>query len=219
MTLRATPRLTLALGALCIGVQPTSASAAERNGADGSHGRFDGDLAMAAAAGVTIGPRGLRATSDLRLRYLSTAGIFASYEDGPAMGSNADPRRALALGLELRPLFFARWATDREIGSPRLDLFIDSFGLELGVAFAQPEGARFGARPALQLGIGVELPIFPRASGPFVALHGGARCSAAALSGGPMTGPSDRALYLTIAIGWQQLFGGHVVDLGDRAVR
>lgn len=209
----------LALGALCIGVQSTSASAAERNGSDGSHGRFDGDLAIAVAAGATVGPRGPRATGDLRLRYLSTAGIFASYEDGAAIGSNVDPRRALALGLELRPLFFARWATDREVGSPRLDLFIDSFGLEFGVAFAQPEGARFGARPALQLGVGLELPIFPRASGPFVALHGGARWSDAVLSGGPTTGPSDRALYLTIAIGWQQLFGGDVVDLGDRAAR
>jgi len=208
-----------ALVALCVGAQPAIASAAEGRGADGLYGRFDGDLAIAAAAGATLGPRGPRATGDLRLRYLSTAGIFASYEDGPAIGSSADPRRVLALGLELRPLFLARWATDREIGSPRLDLFIDSLGLELGVAFTQPEGARFGARPCLQLGLGVELPIFPRASGPFVALHGGARWSDAALSGGPTSGPGDRALYLTIAIGWQQLFGAHVVDLGDRAVR
>ena len=72
------------------------------------------------------------------------------------------------------------------------------------------------SRPGLQAGLGVELPFFATASGPFVGLHGGVRWSDAALSGGPLEGPSDRALYLTISAGWQQLFGGHVVDLGDR---
>jgi hypothetical protein len=183
---------------------------------DGSHGRFDGDLAIAGAAGMTIGPRGPRAGADLRFRYLSTAGLFATYEDGPLVGSDTEPRRALAFGVEVRPLFLARWATNRELGLPRLDLFIDSLALELGAVFVQPEGARFGARPGLQAGLGLELPFFATASGPFLALHGGVRWSDAALSGGPLDGPSDRAAYLTIAIGWQQLFGGHVVDLGDR---
>ena len=41
------------------------------------------------------------------------------------------------------------------------------------------------------------------------------RWSDAALTGGPLEGPSDRALYLMLAVGWQQLFGGHVVDMGD----
>lgn len=195
---------------------PASAAEGSGQGADASHGRFDGDLAVAIAAGPTVGPRGLRAGGDVRFRYLSTAGLFASYEDGPLVGSQtAEPRRALAFGVELRPLFLARWATGRELGIARLDLLIDSLGLELGAVFAQPDGARFGARPGLQLGLGLELPFFARASGPFLALHGGCRWSDPALSGGPITGPSDRALYLTIAIGWQQLFGGHVVDIGD----
>ncbi len=196
----------------------SSADAAGRNdrGNDGSHGRFDGDLAVVASAGMTVGARGPRASGDLRFRYLSTAGLFGTYEDGPLVGSDAEPRRAAAFGLELRPLFLARWATGRELGLPRLDLFIDSLALELGAVFAQPEGARFGARPGLQAGIGLELPVFATASGPLLGLHGGARWSDAALSGGPLDGPSDRSLYLTIAIGWQQLFGGHVVDMGDR---
>ena len=194
------------------------ARAADRTdqGNDGSHGRFDGDLAIAGSAGMTVGPRGPRASGDLRFRYLSTAGLFGTYEDGPLVGSDAEPRRALAVGLELRPLFLARWATGRELGMPRLDLLIDSLALELGAVFAQPEGARFGARPGLQAGLGLELPFFATASGPFLGLHGGVRWSDAALSGGPLDGPSDRALYLTIAVGWQQLFGGHVVDMGDR---
>jgi hypothetical protein len=183
---------------------------------DTSHGRFDGDLGVAGMAGMIVGPRGPRAGLDARFRYLSTAGLFVTYEDGPLVGSSAEPRRALAFGIELRPLFLARWATDRELGSPRLDLLIDSLALEVGGVVAQPEGARFGARPGLQAGLGLELPFFTTASGPFLGLHGGVRWSDAALSGGPLAGPSDRALYLAIGIGWQQLFGGHVVDFDDR---
>lgn len=203
----------LAVGALVL--EPWPASAAST---DGSHGRFDGDLAVSGAAAMTLGARGPRVGGDLRLRYLSTAGIFGSYEDGPLVGSSAEPKRVVSFGLEIRPLFLARWATDRELGQPRVDLAIDSFALELGATFAQPEGARFGARPGLQAGIGLELPFFTSATGPFLGLHGGVRWSDGALSGGPVGGPGDRALYLAIAIGWQQLFGGHLVDLGDRRV-
>ncbi|MBX3213934.1 MAG: hypothetical protein KF850_18005 [Labilithrix sp.] len=221
--LGAAAALTGALGA------PVGARAEERAGPsvagaeerarprrDASHGRFDGDLGIAGAVGTTVGARGPRVGGDLRFRYLSTAGLFAAYEDGPVVGSKAEPRRVLALGVELRPLFLARWATGRHSGAPRLDLLVDSLALELGAVFVEPAGARFGARPGLQAGLGVELPFFATASGPFAALHGGVRWSDAALSGGPLDGPSDRALYLTIALGWQQLFGGHVVDLGDR---
>jgi hypothetical protein len=186
---------------------------------DGSYGRFDGDLAIAGGPGATFGPRGPRLGADLRFRYLSTAGVFASYEDGPLIGSSAEPRRALALGVELRPLFLARWATGKEIGIAHADLLIDSLGLELGAVFLEPQGAKFGARPGVQMGLGLELPILPRASGPFIGMHGGVRFSDAAISGGPLVGPSDRALYLTLSIGWQQLFGGHVVDIGDRRVQ
>lgn len=185
---------------------------------DGTHGRFEGDLAVAGAAAMTFGARGPRAGADLRLRYLQTAGLFATYEDGPLLGSSAEPKRVVAFGLELRPLFLARWATDRELGLPRADLTIDSFALELGATFMQPDGARFGARPGLQAGIGLELPFFTTATGPLLGLHTGARWSDGALSGGPLGGPSDRSLYLAITIGWQQLFGGHIVDIGDRRV-
>lgn len=184
---------------------------------DGSLGRFDGDLAVAASAGMTVGPRAPRVSGDVRLRYLSTAGVFGTYEDGPLVGASAEPRRVLALGVELRPLFLARWATGTELGLPRLDLLIDSLGLEVGAVFLEPEDGRFGARTGLAVGLGLELPLFARPSGPLLGVHGGARWCDAALAGGPLAGPSDRALYLTIALGWQELFGGgHVVDLGDR---
>lgn len=209
--------ITGALVATAIAVAPALASADEKAPPEREslYGRFDGDLAIVGAVGATFGPRAPRATADVRFRYLSTAGLFVTYEQGPPFTESAEPRRALALGVELRPLFLARWGTGREFARPRLDLIVDSIGLELGAVFMQPDGASFGARPGLEVGLGLELPVFEKASGPLVGLHGGVRFSDTALSGGPLDGPSDRALYLTVVVGWQQLFGGHVVDLGD----
>jgi hypothetical protein len=186
---------------------------------DGAHGRFEGDLAVAGALGATFGPRGARATADARFRYLSTAGVFATYEDASLFASPAEPRRVLAGGVELRPLFLARWATGRETGDARIDLALDSLGLELGAFFAEPRGASFAKRAGLQAGLGVELPILGQPNGPFIAVHGGLRWSDAALSGGPLEGPSDRAVYLSFVVGWQALFGGHVVDFDDRLAK
>src|SRR5581483_9916003 len=100
-----------------------------------------------------------------RLRYLETAGLFASYEDGPLLGSHAEPRRVFASGLEVRPLFLYRWLKGHETSRAALDLFLDSIGIELGAAFQQPAGTSFESRPGLQLGLMLELPLFARASG------------------------------------------------------
>jgi hypothetical protein len=183
---------------------------------DTSHGRIDGDLAAELGFGATFGPRAPRATADLRLRYLWTAGAFVTYEDGPLLGGASEPRRALAAGLELRPLFIARWFNGLESGNAYADLTLDSLGLELGAVFQEPSGERFGSKPGLQAGLGVEIPILPRASGPLVGIHAGARWSDAALGGRPLATPSDRSLYLAITLAWQQVFGAHVVDAGDR---
>lgn len=205
--------LAFAAGA-CISASAAQAHAAEPK--DGAHGRIDGDMAVEIGAGIGVGPRSPRAVGDLRFRYLSMTGAFLTYEDGPLVGSSSEPKRAVATGLEIRPLFLARWFTGRSSGKPYLDLALDSIALELGAVFLQPQGEKIGSRPGLQAGLGVELPIFPSATGPFVALHGGARWSDAALSGGPLAGPSDRALFLNVVLAWQQVFGAHVVDLGDR---
>jgi hypothetical protein len=193
-----------------------SGSADQRSRIDSSDGRFDGDLGVVGGLGATFGPRGPRAALDARIRYLSTAGLFATYEDGPLLGSSAEPTRVIAFGLEVRPLFLARWGTGHELGIPRLDLALDSLGLELGAVFSQPAGARFGARAGLEAGLGLELPILPRASGPLVGLHAGARWSEAALAGGPLDGAADRALYVSVLVGWQALFGSPIIDFDDR---
>jgi hypothetical protein len=186
---------------------------------DSTYGRIDGDLEVVAGVGATVGPDSPRATIDLRLRYLETAGVFFTYEDGPLFGHGAEPARVLAAGLEVRPLFLARWLTGHESGVARLDLALDSLAFELGGFLGQPQGQSFGDRPGLQMGLGLELPVFARASGLWFGLHGGLRLSDAALAGGPTSDPADRALFLGITLAWHQVFGAHAVDVRDRAPR
>ena len=186
---------------------------------DTTYGRIDGDVGLVAGVGVTVGPQSPRASAELRVRYLETAGLFATYEDGALFGSGAEPVRVLAGGLELRPLFLGRWLTGRELGIARLDLALDSLGFELGGFLAQPQGASFGQRPGLQAGVGVELPFLDHASGPWIGIHGGIRFSDAALGGGSTSDPADRALFLSLTLDWHATVGAHAVDAFDRAPR
>jgi hypothetical protein len=165
---------------------------------------------------MTVGPRTPRGTVDLRARYMSTSGLFLTYED-KLFWNDAEPQRVFAFGLELRPLFLARWLTGRELGSTRADLFLDSFGLELGGFTEQPQGKQFASRLGLQAGIGLEVPIFSRATGLFLATHGGCRWADSALAGDTVQSPADRALYLGITLAWHQVVGTHLVDAFDRA--
>ena len=196
-----------------------AAGAARADETDTSYGRIEGDVSASLGLGTTLGPRAPRAAADLRLRYLWTAGVFATYEDGPLLGSTSEPRRAFATGVELRPLFLVRWLQGLETGNAYVDLTIDSLGLELGAVFEEPVGRPFGSRPGLQAGVGLQLPMLPHATGPVIGVHGGARWSDAALAGRAIEGPSDRALYLLVTIAWQHAFKAHVVDLGDRELR
>lgn len=203
--------------ALALAIPFLARPARALDGPDTAHGRIDGDVSASLALGATFGPRAPRAAFDLRLRYLWTAGVFATYEDGPLLGTSSEPRRAFAAGIELRPLFLAKWLQGKETGNPYLDLTIDSLGLELGAVFLQPIGTSFGSKPGLQAGLGLQVPIFPNATGPVIGLHGGARWSNALLAGRDAENASDRSLFFLLTVGWQQVFGAHIVDLGDRA--
>ncbi len=197
---------------------PAPQSPAPRE-SDATYGRIDGDMAAVLGVGATAGPGGARAAIDGRFRYLDTIGVFATYEDAKVFSSGADPRRVAAFGMEVRPLFLGRWLNGLELGAPRVDLALDSFGLELGAFFSQPFGGSFGDKPGLQMGLGLELPVFARASGPWLGLHGGVRWSDAALGEGTVRGPSDRAAYLSVTVAWHQFFGAHAVDWGDRRAK
>lgn len=184
---------------------------------DPSYGRVAGDLTLIAGLGGTVASSGPRAEGELRVRYLETVGIFGSYEDGPLVSSGADPRRVVATGLELRPLFLFRWLRGHESRRAWLDLAIDSFGLELGAAWRQPGSTGFASQPAMQAGLGLELPLLGDATGPWLGLHGGGRWSDASLAGTAAAAPGDREAFLSITLAWHQVVAAHVVDVGDEA--
>jgi len=190
----------------------------ERANVDTTYGRIDGDVGISVGAGATFGPNAPRATLDVRLRYLETAGVFLSYEDGLS-ATASDPRRVVAAGLELRPLFLARWLSGREWSVARLDLAFDSLGIEIGGFVAEPVGRAFVASPGFQASLGIEVPILPSANGPWIGLHGGARWSDEAVEGAPVMSAFDRSLFLTLTVAYHQVLGAHLVDVRDVAPR
>jgi hypothetical protein len=156
------------------------------------------------------------------VRFVDMAGIFVTYEDGSVFGSSAQPARVAAAGVELRPLFLARWSNDLEWGRPRLDLLLDSLGLELGASVSARGGtsaASFDSSPGLQAGLGLEVPILARASGPWLGLHGGIRWGPHALAGEPIVDPNDRSLFLSITLAYHQILVAHLIDVGDESPR
>jgi hypothetical protein len=184
---------------------------------DPSYGRVDGDLTVAFGLGGTIGSGGFRPEAEVRARYLETAGIFASYEDGPVVGLSPDPSRVVKAGVELRPLFLYRWLRGYETRRERLDLLVDSAGLELGFAWAQPKDGSFDAHPGLVVGFGLELPITLDPSGLWLAVHAGLRWSEGALATGNVDTSDEREAYVTVTLAWHAQVVSHMVDVGDRA--
>ncbi len=180
-----------------------------------TYGRVSGDVCLVAGVGATIASRGPRAAGELRARYLDAAGVFATYEDSLSASGGSEPRRVLAGGLELRPLFLYRWLRGLESRRGHLDLTLDSIGLELGAFLAAPPGTPTTFRPGFQLGLGVEVPILAQATGVWLAFHGGVRWADQGRAPALASGPEGRAAYLTISLAWHQLIGTHMVDVAD----
>jgi len=212
-------RSVAAVGACAALAAGSGAARGQSVATDPSHGRVEGDVALVCGAGIVVAPRAPRAEAGLRVRYLESLGVFGSYEDAPVVGSASEPKRLFAAGLELRPIFIFRWLRGYETERARLDLALDSIGFELGAFFAQPMGAAFEREPGIQAGLGIEVPILPRPTGPWIGLHGGLRWSAGALASGVVQSVDDRSAYLVITLAWHQLIVAHVVDAGDEAPR
>jgi hypothetical protein len=183
-----------------------------------SYGRVEGDVTFVVGAGTVVAPRGLRGAAELRARYLDAAGIFATYEDGALFGSGAEPGRVVSAGLEVRPLFLFRWLQGHETGIPRLDLVLDSFGIEMGWALFAPSGEGLG-QSALQVGVGIDVPVTPRATGLWVGLHAGLRWSDATLASGQVENADDRNAYLALTLSWHEVVLTHLVDWKDQQKR
>jgi hypothetical protein len=139
---------------------------------DGLYGRFDGDLWLGADAGggVTLGGGATRLSGEvaLRARYLDSAGVFA-------FGEVDRGQIRFGGGVELRPLFLARFLLGLGSERARLDILVDSLGLELGLGGVTVEDApaALAVRPSLVVGGGVEVPL--RLDPPRVSLRFGVR--------------------------------------------
>jgi hypothetical protein len=95
--------------------------------------------------------------------------LTLSYAD--SLGAALPVRRVGFVGAELRPLFLPRWALDMELGSPLLDLTLDSLSLGAGLFIArrvEPAETRTG----LELSLGLGVPLFARAEGLWLEARG-----------------------------------------------
>jgi hypothetical protein len=191
---------------------------------DGAYGRLDGDLSLAAQVGVSEMFPGELLSARLGCHYLHTVGLYVQYDD--ALGSHA-PRlaRSVGFGVEVRPLFLPRFASDLEQGPAWLDLWADSLGLDLGVVAAALPAEECADpsqpcwSPGLQLGFGMELPLLARAEGPFIGLRGALRwpTPTEALGSEQDRGPLGRpSTTLSLRLGYRLLLAAHLVDAGDR---
>jgi hypothetical protein len=135
---------------------------------DGVYGRFDGDLTLTLGLGAEF-QEGAHGAALARALYYHSAGLTLSYAD--SLGAALPVRRVGFVGAELRPLFLPRWALDMELGSPLLDLTLDSLSLGAGLFIArrvEPAETRTG----LELSLGLGVPLFARAEGLWLEARG-----------------------------------------------
>jgi len=199
--------------ALAAATAALTATAPARAEGDGVYGRLDGDLELRAEAGAGFASGGPALAAGAAALYLNTAGVYAHYTD--ALGSHgADVTRSIAAGLILQPFFLARYGSDFEHGPARLDLLVDSFGLEIGSFWAAPRGFGLRAAPGLELAATLAVPLLARASGPFLAFRGALR-----LRQDDAAGAVDRAGLLSLTLSFHQVIPIHLVDAGDRTAR
>jgi hypothetical protein len=172
LSARAARRLLSALAAAALLSLPAAAPAPARaddpdpSRDDGLYGRFDGDVWLGAEAGggVTLGGGDTRPSGALalRARYLDSAGVFAFGELDRRQGRFGG-------GVELRPLFLARFLLGLGVERAFSDLLLDSLGLEIGLGGVTHEDAlgRLRVRASLVVGGGAEVPLLlgaPRVS-------------------------------------------------------
>lgn len=137
---------------------PTSAHAQLREAEpSGSYGRLSHDLAMSITAlGGVAGPdvfdshASLSLAGELRARILDSGGLVAAIDARP------DTHVRAFFGVDLRPLFLARFFTVSMSDDRFVDLLIDSIGLDVGVTLL-PLGDALGA--AFSIGGGLDVPL------------------------------------------------------------
>lgn len=133
---------------------------------DGVYGRFEGDLDFALGVGAELDEGAARGALRFSLHYFYAAGFYATYRD--AFSDDADVRRVLSFGVDLRPAFIPRWSKNMQQGPGFLDLALDSISLGLGAFWEQPKGRSFAADRGFETSLGFGVPLLGRATGPWL---------------------------------------------------
>ncbi len=185
-------------------------------GRDGAYGRLAGDLLLAGELGVVASGEGPELGARFTTSYVGMAGLYVEYDDGLGRKVSAVARR-VAGGVDVRPLFLARFANDLETGPAALDLWVDSFGMSLGAYYAwrNPDAcAPACSDRGLEFMWHMGLPLLLRANGPIIAVRAGWRWSLVELDGG---GFADAQPVAMLSLGWQHLFATGMLDFGREA--
>lgn len=201
--------------AAALAVFAAALAAREARADDGLYGRFAGDLALRAAAGAALADGGPMFVADAGARYLGTAGVYARYADA-AGGRGPTVARSIAAGVDIAPLFLARYASDLERGPARLDLLLDSFAFGVGAFWDQPRLGPWATKPGVEISLEIAFPFFAQATGPYLAIRGALRWRDGDLRGAPGGGGLiERGALLSLTLGWNHVVRTGMVDAGD----
>ena len=182
---------------LAAGLDPKVARAAP---SDGAYGRFERQLQVAFVLGGgldrQVGAWEGTLIAEVRPRWIDAAGPFFGFEWRPVAGAE------LSLGVELRPLWPALFFLGLSTGIERLDLMLQSFGLDLGASFAPLAG---GLGVGFCWGLSLELPILPPSHtpwGPWLRLGFRQRVAPSTWAMGPSPAQSGFTLFAAFVAKW-----------------
>ncbi len=193
-----------------------TADAAPAATEDGIYGRFTGDLETSLLAAASLRPyAGLGAGAAARAWYLSTAGLYASFD--ATAGHALAGRRTLSFGTSLRPLFLPRWAYDLERGPAWADLTLDSLALELGTLWTWSD-AQASTFPGFEVALSLETPLSGAVDGLWLGIRTALQWTSPELAGTVTPHGSPSAL-LQLGLSWHSLLSIHIVDAGDSVLR
>jgi hypothetical protein len=193
-----------------------SANARAGDEEDGVYGRLAGDLDLRAHGGLAVLPGNTQVAVGASAHYLSTAGVYVLYTDAPGK-TPSGISQSLSVGVDVCPLFLARFAKNLEHSSPFVDLLLDSVGFELGALWDSSRSAAWSVskRPGVELAVTFAIPLMARAAGLYLAFRAGVRWNPWEMSQEVQPPEANHYAVLSVALGWRQFFRAHLVDVSD----
>lgn len=135
---------------------------------DGVYGRLGGNTDASLKLGGLLSHSRLSASVGASAHYYSLVGVTGDYSE--SLAEDALQQRSFSVGSELRPLFLPRWLLGKQRGPAWLDLTLDSICVGFGAYFAQVAAPGEDTR-GVWLSTGAGVPVFGRASGPWLELR------------------------------------------------